>query len=73
LHEKTLDYALERIEKIYPSLVRKALVTKKQASYWANKDPVFFSLCSNDVAVISVLERLERYSGAMSKPEPHEH
>jgi hypothetical protein len=43
LHEQTLDYALQRIEKIFPSLVRKALtlVTETQGSYWFSKDPVF--------------------------------
>ncbi len=49
LHEKTLDYVLQRIEGLFPVLVRKALVlvSETQASYWRDKDPVFFSLCSS--------------------------
>jgi hypothetical protein len=49
LHEKTLDYALQKIEKLFPALVRRALalVSEKQASYWQDKDPVFFDLCSD--------------------------
>jgi len=47
LHEKTLDYALQKIEGLFPALVRKALVlvSETQANYWRNKDPVFFSMC----------------------------
>ena len=50
LHEKTLDYALQKIEKLFPALVRKAidLVTDVQASYWQKKDPIFFDLCRGD-------------------------
>ena len=49
LHEKTLDNALQKIEKLFPALVRKAieLVTVIQASYWRKENPVFFSLCSS--------------------------
>ena len=49
LHEQTLDYALRRIEKIFPTLVRKALkhVTQKQGSYWLHKDEIFFNVCLN--------------------------
>lgn len=47
LHEETLDIALQAIEKVFPTLVRKAieLVTVSQASYWQQTDPVFFKLC----------------------------
>ncbi len=47
LHEKTLDRALQEIEKHFPALVRKAidLVADIQASYWFEKDPFFFNLC----------------------------
>jgi hypothetical protein len=47
LHEKTLDYALQNIEKLFPQLARKAVeaVTDRQPAYWLVKDPVFFNLC----------------------------
>ena len=47
LHEKTLDRALQEIEKHFPALVRKAvnLVADIQTSYWFEKDPFFFNLC----------------------------
>lgn len=49
LHEHTLDYALGKIEEIFPKLVRSAyeLVTKKQSAYWKSRDHMFFRLCSD--------------------------
>lgn len=64
LHEKTLDYVLQKIQELFPSLVRKALtlVTETQATYWLDTDPIFFSLCNNYTAVTWALERLEQHS-----------
>ena len=47
LHEKTLDFALQKIKKIFPQMVRRAieLITHTEASYWEDRDPVFFSIC----------------------------
>jgi len=47
LHEQTLDYALQKLETLFPRLVRKAIerVTETQAAYWLDKDPLFFNLC----------------------------
>jgi hypothetical protein len=66
LHEKSLDYALQKIQEIFPALVRKALtlVTERQFSYWMSKDPVFFSLCDANSTVKWALDRLERHSPA---------
>lgn len=49
LHEKTLDYALQKLEVPFPKLLRKALklVSETEAGYWQAKDPVFHRLCSN--------------------------
>src|SRR5262249_4813998 len=49
LHEGTLDYALTKIDKLFPSLVGKLikLVTETQHDYWLRKDPAFLHLCSN--------------------------
>ncbi|WP_191229224.1 DUF4365 domain-containing protein [Aurantiacibacter xanthus] len=49
LHEKTLDYALQKLQVLFPALVRKALklVSETEAGYWMATDRVFFSLCSN--------------------------
>jgi hypothetical protein len=49
LHEKTLDYALQKIEKLFPALVRKAiaLVCDGQAAYWLANDPTLFGLCAS--------------------------
>ena len=49
LHEKTLDSALQGIEKLFPALVRQAieLVTDIQSSYWQHNDPMFFNLCGS--------------------------
>ena len=60
LHEKTLDYALQKIEKLFPALVHKAiaLVGEEQASYWQAQDSVFFDLCSNG-ELSWTLKRLE--------------
>ena len=59
LHEKTLDYALQKIEKLFPALVRRAmdLITDVQASYWQQKDPIFFDLCYGELAW--TLKRIE--------------
>jgi hypothetical protein len=59
LHELTLDYALQKIEKIFPSLVRKAieLVTETQAAYWLDKDPIFFNLCNGLTWAVQRLEQ----------------
>lgn len=48
LHEKTLDRALQAIEKYFPNIVRKSieLVTKTEAKYWESTDPTFFRLCA---------------------------
>ena len=64
LHERTLDYALQKIDKFFPSLVRKALalVGEVQASYWFDKDPILFSLCSSGELEWS-LKRFEEESG----------
>jgi hypothetical protein len=64
LHERTLDYALQKIEMLFPALVRKALalVSETQASYWRDKDPVFFSLCSSG-ELIWTLKQLENEAG----------
>jgi hypothetical protein len=64
LHEKTLDYALQKIEMLFPALVRKALalVSETQASYWRNKDPVFFRLCSSG-ELTWTLRQLENKAG----------
>ena len=47
LHEKTLDYALQKLEKLFPDLIRSAvkLVCGLQSEYWRAKDPVFYNLC----------------------------
>ena len=47
LHEQTLDYALQEIEKMFPQMVRRAieLIVVTEASYWEDKDPVFFGIC----------------------------
>ncbi|WP_169543598.1 DUF4365 domain-containing protein [Sneathiella aquimaris] len=49
LHEMTLDTALQEIEKLFPTLVEKAirLVTATQSAYWFRKDPIFHRLCSS--------------------------
>jgi hypothetical protein len=64
LHEQTLDRALQKIEMLFPALVRKALalVSETQANYWRNKDPVFFSLCSGG-ELEWMLRRLEKEAG----------
>lgn len=64
LHEQTLDYALQNIEKVFPDLVRNALrlVSEKQASYWRAKSPVFFNLCSSG-ELDWLLRRVEGESG----------
>jgi hypothetical protein len=64
LHEKTLDYGLQKIEALFPTLVRKALklVSEAQASYWLRKDPIFFSLCSSG-ELIWTLKRLKDEAG----------
>jgi len=61
LHEETLDYALQKIASLLPALVREALVvvSETEASYWAYKDPVFFSLCSSG-ELTWTLKRLEQ-------------
>ena len=66
LHEQSLDYALQEIEKIFPSLANKAvkLVTETQAAYWQHKDPVFFSLCSG---LEWTLKRLEQEAALRAK------
>ena len=50
LHEETLDYALQKLEKIFPRLVRQALklVNESQSAFWCVRDPVFHSLCSSE-------------------------
>lgn len=60
LHEKTLDYALQKIEKVFPRLARKALklVTDSQSTYWSHKDPVFYNLCYSGEFELS-LKRIE--------------
>jgi hypothetical protein len=64
LHEKTLDYALQKIGKVFPALLRKALalVNEKQASYWQDRDRVFFNLCT-DGELTWTLDRLENELG----------
>lgn len=64
LHENTLDYALQKIENLFPALVRKAieLVTVIQASYWRKEYPVFFSLC-NSGELIWILKQFEVDAG----------
>ncbi|MFK3857202.1 DUF4365 domain-containing protein [Agrobacterium pusense] len=61
LHEQTLDYALQKIQKVFPELVRSALtlVTETEAAYWEAKDPVFASLC-NDSDLMNALKRFEQ-------------
>lgn len=67
LHEETLDYALQKIEKIFPRLIRKALklVTDTQFSYWVNHDPVFFNLC-NRGDLLSRISQFEKRAGLLS-------
>ena len=64
LHEKTLDCALQEIEKLFPALVRKAiaLVADIQASYWLLKDPIFFNLCCSG-ELDWILKRIENEAG----------
>lgn len=64
LHERTLGYALEKIEKLFPRLVRKALrlVTRSQSTYWLHNDPVFYNLCSSGEIEWS-LKRIEEELG----------
>lgn len=61
LHESTLDYTLQKLEVIYPSLARQALtlVANTQAAYWRVRDPVFHRLCSSGEleSSISYLEK----------------
>jgi hypothetical protein len=47
LHENTLDYALRKLQVVFPRLVRRALdlVLNKQPDYWRRKDPAFYHLC----------------------------
>lgn len=61
LHEKTLNYSLEKLEIIFPKLVRKALnlVGKTQAYYWQKRDPVFNMLCRNG-ELLWALKRMEK-------------
>lgn len=61
-HEKTLDYALQKLHVIFPHVVRQALtlVTETQASYWRARDPVFFSLCQSGENLWP-LQKLERF------------
>ena len=49
LHEQTLDYALRKLETIFPVLVGKAidLIARDQSVYWRWKDPVLHSICSS--------------------------
>jgi Domain of unknown function (DUF4365) len=58
LHEKTLDYALQKLEVIFPRLVRAALklVTETQPAYWRARDPVFLSLCDSGELTWSLAE-----------------
>lgn len=64
LHEKTLDRALQEIEKHFPTLVRKAidLVADIQESYWRQKDPIFFKLCCSG-ELDGTLNRIENEAG----------
>lgn len=54
----------EKIEKLLPALVWKALklVTETQRSYWRRKNPIFFSLCGNG-ELVWTLKRIEHDSG----------
>jgi hypothetical protein len=47
LHEQTLDHALQRIEPLFSSLVRKAIkrVCETEAAYWRTTDAAFHLLC----------------------------
>ncbi len=49
LHEHTLDYALQKIEKVFPKIIKRALkiVCEIELDYWLHRDIVFFNLCSN--------------------------
>jgi hypothetical protein len=64
LHEQTLDYALQKIEKLFPRLVRKAIeaVTETQAD-WLDKDPIFFNLCNGLEWTLRRLEQEASLSG----------
>jgi hypothetical protein len=68
LHEKTLDYALQKLEVIFPRVVRKALtlVTETQARYWHAKDPVFLSLCQGG-DILWPLQELEPHLASRKK------
>lgn len=49
LHEETLDSLLQELQKLFPSLVRKAieLITRTQSQYWFAQDPVLFTICAS--------------------------
>lgn len=63
LHEATLDYMLKKLQVVFPTLVRKALilVTQTQVHYWKHRDPVFLSLCFSS-ELQSLLQQFEQQS-----------
>lgn len=64
LHEQTLDHALQKLQTVFPELVRSALklVTETEAAYWKAKNPVFADLC-NDSDLSFALTRFEQNAG----------
>jgi hypothetical protein len=64
LHEQTLDYALQKLEKLFPVLVRKAiaLIAKKERHYWNDRDPTLVRLCGSG-ELEGIIQNSEREAG----------
>jgi hypothetical protein len=66
LHESTLDYICQKLQKLFPALVRRALkMVDDQMGYWLTTHPIFYSLCTSgeiDYALKAIEERFSTAS-----------
>jgi hypothetical protein len=64
LHEDTLDYIGRKLQKIFPTLVRRALkLIEDQSGYWLHTNPIFYSLCTSGETE-HALDAIERRFGS---------